>query len=412
MNILVISNLYPPLGIGGYEERCLHTVNALRERGHTVNVLTSNHKLTDSSPKNENGVYRELQIHGFYGHPWLPIHKLYKLEKKNQKILKRHLRELSPDVVHVWNMGGISKSLLLTLESTDIPLVYDISDHWIARSLIADVWLSWWNEPGSIFRKVLRGIAKTIGLKSLISKQVPTNSVSDLRFDNIYFCSAFMRNLTVDKGYPVAHADVIYCGVESELFKKKKTYPPVERFIWVGRLAEDKDPLTTIRGVIKARNELGKSLTLDIYGRGSKEYVDLLKGEIDSYNASDYIHLKSATHTEMRALYADYDAYIFSSNWGEPFALTPLEAMSAQVPVIMCPDGGDAELLEDGLNALEFQAGNPESLSNAIKRLVQLKGHGQSIAEYAYNDVMNKYTVDIMTAKIESYLQSAIVDDA
>ena len=33
MRILVLSNLYPPHGLGGYEERCKTTVNALRGAG-------------------------------------------------------------------------------------------------------------------------------------------------------------------------------------------------------------------------------------------------------------------------------------------------------------------------------------------------------------------------------------------
>jgi glycogen synthase len=41
MNILVISNLYPPHYIGGYELACRDAVEQLRERGHQVRVRTS-----------------------------------------------------------------------------------------------------------------------------------------------------------------------------------------------------------------------------------------------------------------------------------------------------------------------------------------------------------------------------------
>ena len=43
MKILVVSNLYPPHYVGGYELRCEVAVKALGARGHTVRVLTSNH---------------------------------------------------------------------------------------------------------------------------------------------------------------------------------------------------------------------------------------------------------------------------------------------------------------------------------------------------------------------------------
>ena len=41
VRILVISNLYLPYHIGGYELVCADVVDALRERGHELRVLTS-----------------------------------------------------------------------------------------------------------------------------------------------------------------------------------------------------------------------------------------------------------------------------------------------------------------------------------------------------------------------------------
>jgi len=408
MKILVISNLFPPHGIGGYEERCLHTVEALRSRGHDVRVLTSSHHVNGRSAEGETAIFRELEVHGFFGHPWLPIHKLYALEKRNQATLRQHLRVWQPELVHVWNMGGISKSLLHTLEQETIPLVYDISDHWIARSLKADVWLSWWNDPGSPIRRGLRTLAGLLGVRRRISRTIPTASVRDLQFKNIYFCSQFMRDLTAAKGYPVQHADVIYCGVEAELFSRKQEYQPVRRLLWVGRLAEDKDPLTTVRGFAEACAQSQEDLQLDIYGRGDPAYVGKLRAEIHTRGLEDRIQLKAASHQEMRALYATYDAYIFSSNWGEPFALTPLEAMASGVPVIMCPDGGDAELLEDGVNALGFEAANPASLAEAILKLLQQDDYGRTMAQVATQQVNEKYSVHVMTDRIESFLQARL----
>jgi glycogen synthase len=407
MKILIISNLYPPHGIGGYEERCFNAVNTFKERGHDVHVLTSDHKVDGRQSIEEPHVTRKLKIHGFYGHPWLPIYDLYQLEKKNQQTLAATIASIRPDVIHVWNMGGISKALLHTLEALPTPLVYDISDHWIARSLIADVWLSWWNEPGSFKRKLIRKLSGYTGIRDLANRQVPTGSVRSLKFRNIYFCSQFMRDLTAEQGYPVDHAEIVYCGVEHELFKRKTEYQPPRRFIWVGRLAEDKDPMTTIKGFLMAREQSGLPLCLDIYGRGDADYVRQIEAEIQHNDTDGAIRIQSATHEEMRRLYCNYDAYIFSSNWGEPFALTPLEAMSANLPVLMCPDGGDAELVEDGVNALQFVAGSPDSLSEAILRFLQVDDYGEQMSQTARKQVEENYTIDSMTQKIESILQRA-----
>ena len=34
-----------------------------------------------------------------------------------------------------------------TVERLNIPTVFYLSDHWIARGLQADVWLNWWTGP-------------------------------------------------------------------------------------------------------------------------------------------------------------------------------------------------------------------------------------------------------------------------
>ena len=41
MRILIITNLYPPVIIGGYELACSNVAQGMRERGHEVRVLTT-----------------------------------------------------------------------------------------------------------------------------------------------------------------------------------------------------------------------------------------------------------------------------------------------------------------------------------------------------------------------------------
>ena len=214
MKILVLTNLYPPHAIGGYEERCRDVVEGLREKGHEILVLTSTHGL--NTEKNEENVHRRLWIHGFFGHPWRSIPSLFQLERHNHRVLREEMENFRPDVVHVWNMGGVSKSLLLTLQDSGLPVVYDVSDHWIAQSLRADVWLRWWNgETGGAGAKLLRGFLRDTGLARLIRRAAPFAPWDEIRFDHVYFCSDFLRQLTMKAGYQVRHGAVIYCGIET-----------------------------------------------------------------------------------------------------------------------------------------------------------------------------------------------------
>ncbi len=403
MKILTISNLYPPHMVGGYEVRCQQVMDRLRARGHDILVLTSNHRREGVPESEEAGIVRKLRIHGFFGHPWLPLKSLYRLEQENHTVLQQTIQAFQPDIIHIWNMGGLSKSLLHRLEAGRIPVVYDVSDHWIARSLRADVWLDWWNRPARGLSGILRGAAQTLGIRTHFDRRVPTQSWEALAWKHIYFCSEFLRQLTADAGFTVQHGEVIYCGVETGAFEKKSDYSAFKRLLFVGRLSEDKDPLTAIRALAEARRQ-GLDVTLDLFGKGEDTYVAKLHSETEALEVADHIRFLSAPPEKMRAIYAQYDALLFTSNWGEPFALTPLEAMSAGLPVILCPDGGDAELGRDGENCVLAETANPQSVAEGIRSLMQDAKLRKAIADTAIEEVKRRYDLEPISAQIEQFL--------
>src|SRR5262249_12086993 len=122
VKVLVLTNLYPPHYVGGDEVICHTVVTGLRRRGHEVGGLTSNHQVNgvvDECP--ERQVSRTLRIHGLYGHSWLGIQRLQRLEQHNNQTFVAALKRFRPDLVYVWNMGGLSKSMLFTLEKSGLP---------------------------------------------------------------------------------------------------------------------------------------------------------------------------------------------------------------------------------------------------------------------------------------------------
>jgi glycosyltransferase involved in cell wall biosynthesis len=407
MKILVISNLYPPHEIGGYEIRCRDVCERLETFGHEIHVLTSDHKVAGRPDMPDPKVRRQLRIHGMYGHPWEPMLRLRHTERHNHEVLAKAIAEIQPDLIHIWNMGGISKSLLHTLEGVGIPLVYDISDHWVARSIKSDVWLLWWNAPAQPFRQLLRKFLTLSGIRRRIDRTMPTHSWDDLRFRNIYFSSAFMRDATVAKGWPVGHAAVIHCGIDTASFQPKTDHSGFGKLLWVGRIDEDKDPITAIRA-LSAAHRLGLNhLTLDIYGKGDAAYLRLVQAEVAALALGGHVRFLLAPPEEMRSLYTRYDALLFTSNWGEPFGLTPLEAMASALPVITTTDGGQKELARDGINSLIANAADPESFAMRIHQLAASEPLRAFLASTAFDEVRNSFDLDPITRKIEAFLLSA-----
>jgi glycosyltransferase involved in cell wall biosynthesis len=407
VKILVISNLYPPHEIGGYEIRCRDIMEGLRARGHEVRILTSDYQVPGRKAENQSHVSRRLKIHGMYGYPWLPIQKLYSQEKYNHQVLQEEIERFKPDLIHVWNMGGISKSLLHQLEGGDIPIVYDVSDHWIARSLRADVWLGFWNAPEHAIGSLAVKLFTASGIRTALDQYAPTTSPKKIQFRNIYFCSAFMRDHTVSKGWPVAHARVIHCGIDAMAFTVKEGYETFSKLLWVGRMNDDKDPFTAIRALKTAR-ERGLELTLDLYGGGTPEDFARVDAEITALGLGDYVQRRSVPAAEMRSLYAKYDALLFTSNWGEPFALTPLEAGASGLPVISSMDGGQAELVRDGENMLQAKAGDPASYADALERLSKDAGLRAKMAATALEETRRRFDLPVIIGEIDEFLNECV----
>ena len=397
MKILVISNLYPPHAIGGYEERCRQIVNRLISRGHSVRVLTSTHGV--GREHSENHIHRRLRIHGFFGHAWLSIPALFFLEKHNHTVLREELAGFKPDLIHVWNLGGLSKSLILPLQSQSKPVVFDVSDHWIARSLKADVWLRWWNgDAGGFVAKICRSLLRFFNLASRIRQFAPFAPWADIRFDHIYFCSDALKHITISKGYTLTHAAVIYCGIATATLLPRPENTRFSRLLYVGRLSEDKDPLTAIR----ALNLLPGHFTLTLYGRGDDTYTRVLHDASRLTGMRTYF--KTATAAEMPSIYTQYDALLFTSAWEEPFALTPLEAMAAGLPVISTLEGGSRELIRHGENALSFRTGDAADLAEQVLKLEIDPALRRKLSQTARTEVCNRFDIEKITSEIEDFL--------
>jgi glycogen synthase len=398
MRILVLTNLYPPHYLGGYELRCRDITEALAARGHQVRVLTSNHRVPGAAgePERSYKVDRSLRPHGFFGTPWLGIRELQGLERFNNRELLAAIGLFQPDLVHVWNLGGLSKSLALTLQGLNIPTVYDVSDHWIARSLAADVWLDWWNRPHPSLRtRLLRGLWQLEGRRHRWQGEAPTNPIRHLNFQRIYFCSQRLRQITCAAGYPVQQGGVIHCPVDTRHFlgEPKPASEPLKRLLYVGRLAKDKGILTALH----AMRSLGDRFqgTLSIYGSGDPAYETMLKGYAKAHRMPVSFH--EATPDQMPEVYRSHDALLFTSEWEEPFALTPLEAMACGLPVIGTTTGGSE-------NALTYPAGDSLALAERILELAADPVRRAAMAAAGHAEVRHRFPLHAIVDQVEQYL--------
>ena len=279
-----------------------------------------------------------------FGHPWLNIFGLIEQEQHNNQVLREEIQRVQPDLVYAWNLSGLSKSMLFTLQSLEIPAAFVVCDHWIARSAASDVWLRWWNEKNvSLKHRLLRGLWSLTGMRRHWHRIAPTNSTKDFQFPRIYFCSKALRDFTAGAGFEVHHGAVIYCPLNIHRFpgKPRRETEPLQKLLYVGRLTEDKGVITALRAMALLRNKFAGELF--IYGQGEKDYTD----KLEKFVRDEKLPVRFCAGRrpdEMPPVYSAHDALLFTSEWAEPFALTPLEAMASGLPVIGTTTGGSGEL--------------------------------------------------------------------
>ena len=406
MKILVITSLYPPQHLGGYELRCRQMVRALRARGHVVEVLTSDHQHDPAASEEAPPPERSLRLNLAPGYPPVNIWRLRQIEFHNHRRLEAALDRFQPELVFVWSLGGLSKSLIFSLARRGGPVVYDVSDHWLARTHRSAVWLNWWNRPSNALRTNLLRTAWTLtGRRARWDRLVPTNPLRHARFPRLYFCSAALREFTVRAGFDVGHGAVIHCPVDVRRFYGEP-HPPdhrVRRWLYVGRLVADKGVLTVLHALREFQGRFPGELT--ICGRGEPDYEEQLHRFVRNHGLP--VKFTQATPDAMPEIYRQHDALIFPSEWEEPFALTPLEAMAAGRPVIGTLTGGSKELLHHGENALTYPAGDAEELAIRIRELAANPALAHRLAVAAQAG-MARFDEPVIVDQIEQYLLETV----
>jgi glycosyltransferase involved in cell wall biosynthesis len=355
--VLALSALYPPHHFGGYELACQDVLNRWQARGYDVRVLTSDFTIPDvTAPANEP-VDRALRLYWRDHELWSP-HPFtrMRIERHNQRVLAKTLRDFRPDVVTVWHMAGMSFGLLTTLVEHGIPIVCVLQDDWLDFGPRFDAWSRLFLDRPRAARA------------ARLATRVPT-ALADLGSAATFcFVSDATRQHAEEHSrwsFPVS--SVVWSGVDRSTF-----YPTGDhdrawrwRLLFAGRMARSKGVDTVIRALPLLPDEA----RLTIAGRGDPRLIEELRSLATSLGVADRVHWTEADRAQLRGLYAESDVLVFPARWKEPFGLVPVEAMACGTPVIATGTGGSGEICRDGLNCLRFPPDDVDALVDRLNRL-------------------------------------------
>lgn len=426
MKILILTHLYPPHHAGTYDIRCQTQTDALRTRGHTVKVLTSRHGMINEQRGGE--VDRRLILNGVFEHPPVTRYReLRTLEIQNNQILRETIAGFQPDLIHVYSLEGLPKSFVFALRNSRLPTVYDVADTWLSEGIRKDPWLRWWNRPGASplrallelggRRNKLDGLAPTRMIKgydripALYGDGAPlqANSISAFRFDRLYFCSHSLKQSAEQAGFKVSHAEVIHPGISAQLYvgEVKPASAPANRLLLTTNLDTRSGALTAVKALQLLREEK-VNVALNIYGRGDSGYIAELRSFVAQHQLPVEFHSISNINRDMPAIYRKHDVLLHTTEWNEPFSLTPLEAMACGLAVIGTAAGGAGELFRHGENALTYMPGDEGELASRIQQIVEQPELRCRLADNAQQEVLARYNETAVADRIENYLQTSL----
>jgi glycosyltransferase involved in cell wall biosynthesis len=353
VRVLTVGNMYPPHHQGGYEILWQAAVRHLRDSGHEVRVLTTDHREPGAGHEEDAGVHRELRWywrdHDF---PRLGRVERLRLERANAAAFERHVAELEPDVVGWWAMGGMSLSLIERARRAGLPAAAVVCDAWTLYGPEVDGWL-----------RMFAGRPAAAGVAARLTG-VPT-AVELPGLGPFLFLSEAL--LTGARGrWPDLLAEVHHRGPDRELFPTAPARDWAWNLLYVGRI----DPRKGVGTAIDALAELPPEATLAVYGRGDRDHLAELRDRASRMGVADRVEFSESERDRLAEVYAAADAVLFPGAWPEPWGLVPLEAMSVGRPVVATGTGGSGEYLRNGENCLLFDPGEgAPALAAAVSRL-------------------------------------------
>jgi glycogen(starch) synthase len=377
--VLALGNVYPPHHLGGYELIWQGVMRHAREAGHDVRILTTDYRRQDA-PANlpdEPGVHREL---GWYwrDHEWPQMSPLARLalERRNARIFDRHLRELRPDVITWWPVGGMSLSLIERARRRGVPAAFFVFDYWPAYGPQRDLWTrAWLRRPhAAVLAERLSGVPTRLNLAEA---------------GRWVFCSNTMRDEALAAGLPISDYTVLHAGIAKEFLRAPREQEPPPwrwRLLYVGRVVEQKG----VRTAIEMLPLLPEQATLEIVGEGDPPYRRELEQAAKRLGVAERVRFQAPQpRSKLFDIYQSADAVVFPVQWAEPWGLVPLEAMALGRPVVATGLGGSGDYLQDGRNALLFPSGDARALADALCRLADDPQLRQRLVRGGYETAEN-----------------------
>ena len=239
--------------------------------------------------------------------------------------------------------------------------------------------------------------------KLLIHFSEAVSRLTYYKADKIISVNTFNIKWEQIYGAPLEKIEVIYNGVDHELFKprdKPVHLKDVPTVVALARIFELKDVLTMIRSCAFAKAKLPKIKYL-VYGddKAVPEYTAICLELIEELQLQENFKLMGPKQNP-HLLFCEGDISILTSI-SEGFPYTVIESMACGIPVVSTDVGGVKEALDEQSGFL-CKPKNAEELGNRVAQLLTDDKLRTEMGIHARQRVINNFTLGIFIKQYEN----------
>ena len=381
MRLLLVTNLYPPQELGGYGRSMADFAWGLSQRGHQLQVLTSDAPYLQAvSPDREQGIDRSLKLKGTYN-GGVKIERnagrCRIIDAANRKVVQRWLARGPWHGALVGNLDLLGMELLEQLLQANLPVLHHMG-------FVPSV-------PGQLY-------------KSLHYQLVAASDA--------------VRQVIADTASAAAEIPVVFPGARVELFGEQATGLPLSppsplRIAYAGLLMPSKGVHTLIEALILLHQQ-GTAFTAQLAGQSfTYGYREKLEVDLAQAGLADRVRFVGSLEREQLArFFAEHNVCVFPSQHPEAFGIVQAEAMASGLALVSSGVGGAAEVFENGISGLQFQASNANHLAEVLTQLGGDPARVQQLSAAGQQRAREVLTVERSALQLEQLLvKAALVAD-
>lgn len=387
MKILIITNLFPPRILGGYEKYCRQVADYFFQNSHDVYVLTC--KGVERTAK--YNIYPEFDLSEIDFKMASKSNNLVKFKRffinfKNYVITKEIIKKVKPDIISIWNLRLLSIMPLIAVRQSKISFIMHLYDNWFV--------------PIKYVPKIVIGNRVVHFIQNFFWKLIKPNY--------LILNSDSLKMLYLKAGFKESSMHTIHLGIDTDIkiYERKRICQDGKiGLLFVNSLSEEKGLhilLDAFNILINQKNI--KKVFLNVIGEGDDEYKRRCLNKIKKYHLEGLVRFFGYVKNEVifKEFYKN-DIFILPSLWTEPFSMCLLEAMLYGLTVIASDAGGSKEAVINGKNGVLFRSGDSRQLSEVIEELVKNESLRKALGENATKTIREKFNFYNRAHEIEQF---------